>query len=172
MNIDMYEEEIKNKLFSISYATLKNDFLSFNIYASWLSKYISSSNSSRLRYRRFLQLIGISPNLLNNLCDNKKFKQLCKSNENITKIIQITKNILKEEFKKRELKKTEFLLELKDDENIEIEISSKTLTRFFNYKSYTEFSLRTFLIIMEGMKMDYNYFFNKIVEVMNNEINN
>mgnify|MGYP001022232131 CR=1 FL=1 len=88
------------------------------------------------------------------------------------KIIQITKNILKEEFKKRELKKTEFLLELKDDENIEIEISSKTLTRFFNYKSYTEFSLRTFLIIMEGMKMDYNYFFNKIVEVMNNEINN
>ena len=84
MNKDMYKEEIKNKLFSISYASLKNDFLSFNIYASWLSKYISSSNSSRLRYRRFLQLIGISPNLLNNLCDNKKFKQLCKSNENYT----------------------------------------------------------------------------------------
>ena len=172
MNIDMYEEKIKNKLSSISYTSKKNNFLSFNIYAPWLSKYKSPSELPRLRYRRFLQLSRIFPDLLDDLCYNKNFKQLCNSNENITKIIQITKDILKEEFKKRKLKKTEFLLELKDDGNNEIEISSKTLTRFFNYQSHTEFSLRTFLIVMEGMKMDYCKFFNKIVEVMNNEINN
>lgn len=168
MDINEYENNIRDKLTSISYTSKKNDFLRFNIYASWWSKYTSPSKPIQLRYRRFLQLIRIFPDFFNDLCKNKKFTQLCNTNENITKIIQMSKSILKEEFKKKKLKKTEFILELDN----EIEISSKTLTRFFNNKSYTEFSLRTFLIIMEGIKINYIEFFDKIFEVMSNEINN
>ena len=110
MDINEYENNIRDKLTSISYTSKKNDFLCFNIYASWWSKYTSPSKPIQLRYRRFLQLIRIFPDFFNDLCKNKKFIQLCNTDENITKIIQISKSILKEEFKKKSLRKQNLYL--------------------------------------------------------------
>ena len=97
------------------------------------------------------------------------FLILCDSNEKITKFIKKTKYIMKVIFEEKQLKKTTFLENILDDR---IDISRRTITRVLNEEEYLEFSLKTFLIILEGLKIQYDDFFKKIIEVMTDETNN
>ncbi|MGL4863791.1 MAG: hypothetical protein ACRC3I_08135 [Cetobacterium sp.] len=171
-----HEKNIRNKLYKNLYREKKERFLKFNIYNSWWSRYISPTEQIRLTYRRFLQLANIFKYYPSELfCDSinleekEKFLKFSENNESITRIIKVTKLLLKKEFESKKLKKTTFLLNSKE---IDSEISTKTLFRVFNKEHYTEFTLSTFLIISEGLEIDFKEFFNKILEVINSEYYN
>ena len=168
-NIILIETRIKEKLSKVKYS---QRFMHFNIYSPWLSK----SKDIRLSYRRFLQLAWIlkeSPSslLLEKTSQNEieKFLVVCDSNEKIIKFIKVSKAFMKALFIEKKLKKTTLLENIYDER---LEISRKTITRVLEKDGYLEFSLRTFLIILEGLKIDYDDFFKKIFEVIYNGTNN
>ena len=168
-NIPLIEERIKEKLSREKYS---ERFMHFRIYSSWVSK----SKDIRLSYRRFLQLAWILKESPSSLLLEKtsqeeieKFLVVCDSNEKITKFIKISKAFMKALFIEQKLKKTTLLENIYDDR---LDVSRKTITRVLEKDGYLEFSLRTFLTILEGLKIDYDDFFKKIFEVICNETNN
>lgn len=165
-NIILIEQKLREKLFKTKY---NKRFMKFKIYSSWWS----NCKDKRLSYRRFLQIAWIleeSPTILlseeSSEEEIEKFLELCDSGEKITMFIKITKNVLRNIFKEKKIKKTTFLENIVDER---LDISRKTITRVLNQEEYLEFSLKTFLIILEGLKLEYSKFFKKIYEVMTNE---
>lgn len=168
-DIILIEQNLIKEFSKIKYT---QRFMQFNIYSSWWS----NRNNIRLSYRRFLQLSWILKRLPNTLLMEESiseeleiFLKLCDSNEKITKFIKKTKYVMRNIFEENKLKKTSFLENILDDR---VDISRKTITRVLNQEKYLGFSLRTFLIILEGLKIGYDDFFKKIIEVMINETDN
>ena len=168
-NIILIEQNLVKEFSKIKYT---KRFMYFKIHQSWWS----NRNNIQLSYRRFLQLSWIMKKLPNSLLMEENFSEkleifliLCDSNEKITKFIKKTKYIMKVIFEEKQLKKTTFLENILDDR---IDISRRTITRVLNEEEYLEFSLKTFLIILEGLKIQYDDFFKKIIEVMIDETNN
>lgn len=172
-NIRKKEYALSQTLHNKKYKEYKIKAMQVHIYSSLWSKL---KNSDIITYRRFLQLAWVlnepPSSLLKEIPsekERKNFFRLCDTSENISKTIKITKKIIQYYFKEKNLKKTTFLYNFHDTN---INISRKTITRFLNKNSHTEFYLRTLLIILEGINLTFTDFFKKIIEEEYNEYNN
>src|SRR3712207_6939079 len=169
----LFRSSLSQTLCNKKYKEYKIKALQVRIYPSLWSK-LKSIDS--LTYRRFLQLAWILNEPPSSLLretpseiEKTNFFRLCNTAENISKVIKITKKMIQYYFEEKKIKKTSFLDNCPD---INISISRKTITRILKKDSYTEFSLRTLLIILEGLNLTFTDFFKKIIEEECNEHSN
>lgn len=159
---------------NFNYKENENNFIQYNIYGSWWSKF--KKNKINLSYKKFLKIcfaLRIFPGYPfyngNKSCGNLNFSNFIIDNNSLIRIIKLSKLTLKKYFLKSRLTKIDFLKNILDTE---IKISPRTLKRIFDNENYLNFNLKTFVIIMETLEVDYYDFFYQILKEFENETNN